>query len=188
MKPYEKENLLVKKIKQKREHQHRRKVEIKAIEKSIERLDRTYKAEKEAYLDELKARHLSIDKVEQQIQAMAKELQEVLPKSKPKNIVVDPKNGKVKCKYCPKEFSKSGIKSHQKACLKKIELAKLQEEIDKLELEDALEELNKEEQAEIIEDVEEIIEDLEDSIDLDNLDTEGVSFIDIETKEEGEEL
>ena len=178
LKPYEKENLLVRKIKQKSEHQHRRKIEVKAIERGLERLERTYIVEKEAYLDDLKSRNASIDNVEQQIQALTKELKEVLPKPKPKIAVVDPKSVKVACKYCGKEYAKSGIKSHQKACLKKIELAKLQKEIDKLELEDTLEELDKEEQAEIIEDVEEIIEDLEDSIDLDEL-TEEVSFVKI---------
>ena len=105
-------------------------------------------------------------------------LKEFLPKPKIKTQSVETKNGKVACKYCGKKYSKGGIKSHQKACLKKIELAKLQEEIEKLELEETLEELSKGEQAEIIEDVEEIIEDLEDSIDLNEL-TEEVSFVKI---------
>ena len=186
LKPYEKENLLVRKIKRKREHQHRRKVEVKAIERGLERFERTYLVEKEAYLDDLKSRNASIDNVENQILALAKELKDVFPKPKPKSKPVESevKNGKVTCKHCGKEYSKSGIKSHQRACLKKIELIKLQKELEKLEIEETLEELDKEEDAEIIEVVEDIIEDLEESIDIDEL-TEDVSFIK-EPKEEGD--
>ena len=178
LKPYEKETLILKKIRQKKEHQHRRRVEVKAIERGLDRLERTFVVEKQAYLDDLKARNLSIDNVEKQVVELTKELKDIFPKPKAKPIEESPKNGKVACKHCGKLYSKSGIKSHQRACLKKIELAKLQEEIEKLELEETLEELAKEEQAEVIEEIEEIIEDLEDVIDLDEL-TEDVSFIEI---------
>lgn len=186
LKPYEKEHLILKKIKRKKEHQHRRRIDVKAIERGLERLERTYIAEKEAYIDELKARNLSIDKVEQQVIKLTKELKDIFPKpkapKKSKIVEITPKNDKEECDICGKKYSRSGIKSHRKACLKKKELIKLQKELEKLEIEETLEELDKEGDAEIVEVVEEIIEDLEEAIDLDEL-TEDVSFIKIEDEE-----
>lgn len=187
LKPYEKENLILNKIRQKKEHQHRRKIELKAIERGLERLERTYVVEKGAYIEELKARELSIENVENQLLELTRQLKAVLPKPKPKPIVIEKliSNGKIECELCGKMFAKSGIKSHRKACLKKLELQKLQEEINKLEIEETLEELDKEEKAEVIEEVEEIIEDLVDEITEDIIEEE--PKIDVPTpKEEGD--
>ena len=179
LKPYEKENIIIRKLRECKNSKQYLLTQKNATEKGFERCKKTYERDIEAYKENLEKTRENLDILEKKILDYVNTLKEFLPKPKPKIIVADPKSVKVACKYCGKKYSKPGIKSHQKACLKKIELAKLQEEIDKLELEDALEELNKEEQAEIIEDVEEIIEDLEDSIDLDEL-TEEVSFIKIE--------
>lgn len=168
LKPYEKENLLIKKIRNKKAHQHRRKIEVKAIERGLERLIRTFAVEKEAYITELKAREVSIENVENQIKELTIELKSVFPKPKPKSVNAIPKNlEKVACEICGNEYAKSGIKGHRKACLKKQQLEELQSEIDKLEIDETPE-------------VEEI------EINLDEL-TEDVSFIKIEDpKEEGD--
>lgn len=79
-------------------------------------------------------------------------LKKLKPIPKPK---VKLENGKIKCQYCGKEFSPQGITTHEKACKKKAERAKLmaklkaldKEElvpIDKLEVEAQLVELQKE--------------------------------------------
>lgn len=169
LKPYEKENLLVRKIRQKKEHQHRRKIEVKAIERGLERLIRTFEAEKEAYIIELKAREVSIENVENQIKELAIELKSILPKPKVKPANAIPRNlEKVACEICEKEFSRSGIKGHRKACLKKQKLEELQKEINKLEIDETPDK------------VEEI------KIDLDEL-TENISFVKIgDPKEEGD--
>ena len=99
---------------------------------------------------------------------LTKELKETLPKPKPKTIDTKPKNDKEICDICGREFKRSGIKSHKKACLKKQELKKIQDEIEKLEIEETLEELEKEDP----------------ELDLDKL-TEDVTFIEI-PKDEGD--
>lgn len=167
LKPYEKENEILRKIRQKKAHQHRRRIEVKAIERGLKRLHATYEHDKEAYVKELEARDKSIEQVESQILELTRELKNVFPKPKPKSEVVKPKNNKEVCDICGKEFAKSGIKGHRRACLKKQELAKIQEEIAKLEIEEVVEE--------------------EIKIDLDEL-TEDVSFIplDEEPKEDGD--
>ena len=185
LKPYEKENIIIRKLRECKNSKQYLLTQQNATEKGFERCKKTYERDVTAYKENLEKTRENLEILDKKIFDYVNTLKEFLPKPKPKIIVADPKSVKEECKYCGKKYAKSGIKSHQKACLKKIELAKLQKEIDKLELEDALEELNKEEQAEIIEDVEEIIEDLEDSIDLNEL-TEEVSFIKIEEPKEEE--
>jgi len=185
LKPYEKENIVIRKLRECKNSKQYLITQKNATEKGLERYKKTYERDIKAYTENLEKTRENLEILDQKIKNYIEQLKDFLPK--PKIIVTDSKSVKVACKYCKKEYSKSGIKSHQKACLKKIELAKLQKEIDKLELEDALEELDKEEQAEIIEDVEEIIEDLEDSIDLDQL-TEDVSFIVTKTNDKIAEI
>lgn len=186
LKLYEKENIIIRKLRECRNSKQYLLTQQNATERGFKRCNDTYERDAEAYKENLEKTRENLEILDKKILDYVNILKEFLPKPKPKIIVADPKSVKEECKYCGKKYAKSGIKSHQKACLKKIELAKLQKEIDKLELEDALEELNKEEQAEIIEEVEEIIEDLEDSIDLDEL-TEEVSFVSIDTKPPKEE-
>ena len=192
LKPYEKENIIIRKLRECKNSKQYLLTQQNATERGFKRCNETYERDAEAYKENLEKTRENLEILDKKILDYSNALKDFLPKPKPKIIVADPKSVKVACKYCKKEYSKSGIKSHQKACLKKIELAKLQEEIEKLELEETLDELDKGEQAEIIEEVEEIIEDLEDSIDLDEL-TEEVSFIKIEepkeeVKKEGEEF
>ena len=183
LKPYEKENIVIRKLRECKNSKQYLITQKNATEKGLERCKKTYERDIEAYTENLEKTRENLEILDQKIADYSNQLKEFLPKPKTKITIVDPQNGKVACKHCGKKYSKSGIKSHQKACLKKIELAKLQEEIEKLELEETLEELSKGEQTEIIEDVEEIIEDLEDSIDLDQM-TEDVSFLNLEPKED----
>lgn len=163
LKPYEKENEILRKIREKRAHQHRRRIEVIATERGLKRLHATYEHDKEAYAKDLEARARSIEQVESQILELARELKNVFPKPKPKPEVVKPKNNKEVCEVCGKEFSRSGIKGHRKACLKKQELTRIQEELEKLEIEDVVEET------------------------IEELSPEKVSFIDIEEpKEDGD--
>ena len=178
LKPYEKENIIIRRLRECRNSKQYIITTINATERGLERLKRTYEHDVKIYAYELEKAKEDVKTIEQKIIEYSNALKEFLPKpkSKPKIVETTPKNGKVACEHCGKEYSKSGIKSHRKACLKKIELAKLQKEVEELELEETLEELDKGDQAEIIEDVEEIIEDLEESIDLDEM-TEEVSFL-----------
>ncbi len=137
LKPYEKENLLLHKIKEKKGHQHRRRVEIKAIERGLLRLEATFKVEKQAYIDDLKSRNDSVDNVENQILQLTQDLKKAIPKPKPKKVVKI-LDGKLECDICHNFYKKSGLKSHRKACLKKIELEKLQAKMDELKLDASL--------------------------------------------------
>ncbi|KKN60498.1 hypothetical protein LCGC14_0531440 [marine sediment metagenome] len=137
LKPYEKENLLLHKIKEKKAHQHRRRVEIKAIERGLLRLEATFKVEKQAYIDDLKSRNDSVDNVENQILQLTQDLKKAIPKPKPKRVVKI-LDGKLECDICHNFYKKSGLKSHRKACLKKIELEKLQAKMDELKLDASL--------------------------------------------------
>ena len=183
LKPYEKENLTIKRLRECKNSRQYLITQLNATERGFARCKKTYERDVKVYAEEIEKAKDFMEILDQKIKNYSEQLKEFLPKPKPKVEKVDPKSVKEECKYCGKKYAKSGIKSHQKACLKKIELAKLQKEIDKLELEDTLEELDKKEDAEIIEVVEDIIDDLKDSIDLDKL-TEDVSFIGIEAKEE----
>ena len=178
LKPYEKENLTIKRLRECKNSRQYLITQLNATERGFARCKKTYERDIELYTENLEKTRENLEILDQKIKDYSEQLKEFLPKPKPKIVVVDLKSVKEECKYCGKKYAKSGIKSHQKACLKKIELAKLQKEIDKLELEDTLEELDKKEDAEIIEVVEDIIDDLKDSIDLDKL-TEDVSFIEI---------
>ena len=179
LKPYERENEIIRKLRECKNSRQYLITQLNATEVGFERHKKTYKRDVEIYTEEIKKEKEFMEILDKKILDYSNQLKEFLPKPKVKITKVDPKNGKVACKHCGKKYSKNGVKGHQKACLKKIELAKLQEEIEKLELEETLEELSKGEQAEIIEDVEEIIDVLEDSIDLEEL-TEDVSFIGVE--------
>ena len=169
LKPYERENELLKEIRQKKEHQHRRRIEITAIERGLKRLHATYEHDKKAYAVSLESRRASIDNVERQIMALTTEMKNLLPKPKAKlkPELLTPKNNKEVCEVCLKEFSKKGIKAHRKACLKKVELARLRDELEKLEIEETLDELEqgdatKVEIEAIVDEIDEEIEDIKD--------------------------
>ena len=182
LKPYERENIIIRKLRQCKNSKQYMISMIEATERGLERSKKTHERDMKVYGESLEKARITIDNLDQKILDYTNQLKEFLPKAKPKLKAVETKNGKVACKHCGKEYSKNGIKSHQKACLKKIELGKLREQIEKLELEETLEELDKKEDAEIVAEVEEIIEDLEDAIDLDEL-TEDVSFIKTDPEE-----
>lgn len=144
MKDYEIENELQRKLRHKKIHQNRRNVELEALKRNFDRLNRTYESEKEVYENEMKSRLASITQVDEQIKDLEVQLLKFKPKPKIKKKVIKTpaKNGKVACDICGKEYSKKGIKGHRKACLKKQEYEKAREEYEKLQLEETLEELD----------------------------------------------
>lgn len=165
LKPYERENIIIKKLRQCRNSKQYVISMINATERGLERHKKTYERDVKIYGEELEKAHATITKLDKKILDYSNALKEFLPKSKPKIIVKETaKDDKIQCDICEKYYSKSGFKSHRKACLRKIELEKLQEEIEKLKIEETLDK----------------------SIDLDKL-TEDVSFIKIEEPEENGE-
>lgn len=145
LKPYEKENELLRKIREKKGHQHRRKIELDATKRGLERCTRTYNYSVNVYKDEIQSRIDSIETVEGQIAVLGAELKKIFPKPKIiKKAEIKPKNNKVICDICEKEYSKKGIKGHRKACLKKKEYELAKQAYEQLQLEETLEELDKE--------------------------------------------
>ncbi len=180
LKPYERENIIIRKLRGCKNSKQYLITQLNATERGLERCKRTYEHDIKIYAEEIQKEKDFLDILDGKILDYSTQLKEFLPKPKVKPKQEKPIfNGKIECETCGRLFAKSGIKGHRKACIKKLELQKLQDEIEKLEIEETLEELDKEEKTEIIEEVEE-------SIDLDEL-TEDVSFIPIdEPKEEGD--
>lgn len=147
LKPYERENLLIKQLRRVKDGRGGRIVQLNAVKKALKRCQDTYEKHIEAYAEDIKAREDSISKLDSKILDLDKQLKELKPKPKiKKKVILKPKNnGKVVCDICGKEYSKKGIKGHRRACVKKQEYEKAREEYEKLQMEETIEELEKEE-------------------------------------------
>ena len=165
LKPYERENIIIKRLRECRNSKQYIITMINATKRGLERSKRTHERDLKVYSEELEKANATLEQLEKKIRDYSNALKEFLPKPKTKieSIAPKTKDDKIECDICGKYYSKPGFKSHRKACLKKIELSKLRDEIEKLELEETLEE----------------------AIDLDEL-TEDVSFIKIEEPKEEE--
>lgn len=166
LKPYERENMLIRKLRNTKNSKQYLITQINATERGFERCKKTYEHDIKIYAEEIEKEKGFLEILNGQILDLSTQLKEFLPKPKPKTKPIET-NSKQLCEVCGKEFSKKGIKAHRKACLKKQELARLRDELEKLEIEETLDELDKDDETKIeieaiVDEIDEEIEDIKD--------------------------
>ena len=117
LKPYEKENEIIRKLRECRNSKQYALTQLNATEKGLERNIKTHKHDVEIYAKDLESQKNTLETLDRKISEYTNHLKEFLPRPKPKKVVKEPiLDGKLECDICHKFYKKSGLKSHRKAC------------------------------------------------------------------------